>query len=152
MKLIPLVCCSALLLSAEPKHLGNIRQLTEGGQNAEAYWSPDGKRLIFQSTRKGYECGQIFIMKADGSDQKLVSTGKGCTTCGYFLGDGKLLPPRCLPQWDVYRGTEKDFNDETGSTRAPHNVCGRVQSIESPAPPPARQASYPPVRSAASPG
>ena len=75
MKLIPLVCCSVLLLSAEPKYLGNIRQLTEGGQNAEAYWSPDGKRLIFQSTRKSYECDQIFIMKAGGSDQKLVSTG-----------------------------------------------------------------------------
>ncbi len=91
MKLIPLVCCSALLLSAEPKHLGNIRQLTEGGQNAEAYWSPDGKRLIFQSTRKGYECDQIFIMNADGSDQKLVSTGKGRTTCAYFLADGKHI-------------------------------------------------------------
>src|SRR5713101_27364 len=128
MKPITALCVSALLLSAEPKRFGNIRQLTHGGQNAEAYWSPDGKRLIFQSTRKGYECDQIFIMKADGSDQKLVSTGKGRTTCGYFLGDGKLLPPRCLPRWDVYRGTEKDFNDETGSTRAPHNVCGRVQS------------------------
>ena len=91
MKLIPLVCCSALLLSAEPKHLANIRQLTEGGQNAEAYWSPDGKRLIFQSTRKGYECDQIFVMKADGSDQKLVSTGRGRTTCGYFLADGKHI-------------------------------------------------------------
>ena len=91
MKLIPLVCCSAFLLSAEPKHLGNIRQLTQGGQNAEAYWSPDGKRLIFQSTRKGYQCDQIFIMNADGSDQKLVSTGKGRTTCGYFLADGKHI-------------------------------------------------------------
>ena len=91
MKLISLVCCSALLLSAESKHLGNIRQLTHGGQNAEAYWSPDGKRLIFQSTRKGYECDQIFIMNADGSDQKLVSTGKGRTTCGYFLADGKHI-------------------------------------------------------------
>jgi Tol biopolymer transport system component len=91
MKLISLVCCSALLLSAESKHLGNIRQLTHGGQNAEAYWSPDGKRLIFQSTRKGYECDQIFIMNADGSDQRLVSTGKGRTTCGYFLADGKHI-------------------------------------------------------------
>src|SRR5260370_963514 len=91
MEPIPVIWCSAVLLSAEPKHLGNIRQLTEGGQNAEAYWSPDGKRLIFQSTRKGYECDQIFIMNADGSDQKLVSTGKGRTTCGSFLGDGKHI-------------------------------------------------------------
>src|SRR6185369_6271197 len=91
MKLISLFFCSVLLLSAEPKYLGNIRQLTRGGQNAEAYWSPVGKRLVFQSTRKGYECDQIFIMNADGSDQKLVSTGKGRTTCGYFLGDGKHI-------------------------------------------------------------
>jgi len=53
MKLISLVCCSALLLSAESKHLGNIRQLTHGGQNAEAYRSPDGKRLAFHSDRAG---------------------------------------------------------------------------------------------------
>src|SRR5438034_9867461 len=90
MKLIPLVCCSALLLSAQPKYLGNIHQLTQSGQNAEAYWSPDGKRLIFQSTRKGYECDQIFIMNADGSNQKLVSTGKGRTTCRYFLNGERL--------------------------------------------------------------
>ncbi|HTM52264.1 MAG TPA: hypothetical protein VL285_26390 [Bryobacteraceae bacterium] len=92
MRLIPLLLCGALsLLSADSKHLGSARQLTHGGQNAEAYWSPDGKRLIFQSTRKGYECDQIFIMNADGSDQKLVSTGKGRTTCGYFLADGKHI-------------------------------------------------------------
>ena len=91
MKTLAALFLSALLLSAEPKRLGNLRQLTHGGQNAEAYWSPDGKRLIFQSTRKGYDCDQIFIMNADGSDQKLVSTGKGRTTCGYFLADGKHI-------------------------------------------------------------
>jgi len=91
MKLIPVLWLSPLLFSADPAHFGNIRQLTRGGQNAEAYWSPDGKRLIFQSTRKGYECDQIFIMNADGSNQKLVSTGKGRTTCGYFLADGKHI-------------------------------------------------------------
>jgi len=85
MKLTLAFCLSSLLFSADPRHFGAIRQLTEGGQNAEAYWSPDGKRLIFQSTRKGYECDQIFIMNADGSDQKLVSTGKGRTTCGLFF-------------------------------------------------------------------
>lgn len=69
------------------EHLSNLRQLTRGGQNAEAYWSPDGKRLIFQSTRDPYACDQIFVMNADGSDQRLVSTGKGRTTCGYFLKD-----------------------------------------------------------------
>jgi len=76
---------------AESPHLSNIRQLTHGGQNAEAYWSPDGRRLIFQSTRSPYACDQMFIMNADGSGLRLVSTGKGRTTCGYFLRDGKHI-------------------------------------------------------------
>jgi TolB protein len=76
---------------AQTPHLAKIRQLTHGGQNAEAYWSPDGKRLIFQATRPPYDCDQIFVMNADGSDQHLVSTGKGRTTCGYFLGDNRHI-------------------------------------------------------------
>jgi TolB protein len=72
-------------------HISNIRQLTFGGSNAEAYWSPDGKRLVFQSTRDGRECDQIYIMNADGSGVHMVSTGKGRTTCGYFLPDNKTF-------------------------------------------------------------
>ena len=45
------------------QHLTNLKQLTNGGQNAEAYWSPDGKRLVFQTTREPYECDQIFTPK-----------------------------------------------------------------------------------------
>src|SRR5437868_4153465 len=71
--------------------LSNLQQLTHGGQNAEAYWSPDGKRLIFQSTREGAECDQQYIMNADGSNTHMVSTGKGVTTCGYFLPDNKHI-------------------------------------------------------------
>ncbi|MFN7995790.1 MAG: hypothetical protein U0Q18_19420 [Bryobacteraceae bacterium] len=82
---------AAALFAGDPAHLSNFHQLTHGGQNAEAYWSPDGKRLIFQSTRAPQECDQMYIMNADGSDQHLVSTGKGRTTCGYFLGDNKLI-------------------------------------------------------------
>ena len=74
-----------------PSRLTDVRQLTHGGQNAEAYWSPDGKRLIFQTTRSPYDCDQIFVMNADGSDQHLVSTGKGRTTCAYFLADNKHI-------------------------------------------------------------
>ena len=73
------------------KHLRHVKQLTFGGQNAEAYFSFDGKRLVFMSTREPYKCDQIFMMNADGSDQHLVSTGKGRTTCGYFYADGKHI-------------------------------------------------------------
>ena len=74
------------------RHLQNIRQLTFGGENAEAYFSSDGTRLIFQSTRAGYPCDQIYTMKIDGSDLHRVSTGTGRTTCGYFYpGDKQIL-------------------------------------------------------------
>jgi TolB protein len=86
-----LTVLSAGLALAQPSYIGEIRQLTHGGENAEAYWAPDGKRIIFQSTRQPYKCDQEFIMNADGSDQHLVSTGKGRTTCGYFLPDNKHI-------------------------------------------------------------
>jgi len=74
------------------KHLANIRQLTFGGQNAEAYFSFGGTKLIFQSQRDSFQCDQIFTMNLDGSDVKLASTGKGRTTCSYFLpGDTTIL-------------------------------------------------------------
>lgn len=76
---------------ARETHLRRIKQLTFGGQNAEAYFSYDGRRLVFMSTRQPYQCDQIFIMNADGSDVHLESTGKGRTTCGYFYPDGKHL-------------------------------------------------------------
>src|SRR3989442_11666942 len=69
---------------AKEVHLRNIRQLTFGGENAEAYFSLDGEKIIFQSTRDPYKCDQIFTMNRDGSNVKRVSTGKGRTTCGYF--------------------------------------------------------------------
>jgi TolB protein len=73
------------------KHLANFRQLTFGGENAEAYWSFDGSKLIFQSTRDGRKADQIYTMNADGSDVRMVSTGKGRCTCSYFSKDGKRI-------------------------------------------------------------
>ena len=71
---------------------GEVRQLTFGGENAEAYWSPDSSELVFQSTRKPYDCDQIFRMPVnDPAALMLVSTGSGRTTCGYFTSDSKLI-------------------------------------------------------------
>ena len=108
-------------------HLRNIRQLTFGGNNAEAYWSPDGTELTFQSnwdrlTSQG--CDQIFVMNADGTPRPSgrlydrVSTDTGRTTCSYFLPDGRILfasthmaGPECPPEtmfedgryvWPIY--------------------------------------------------
>src|ERR1700736_6778939 len=90
-KLVLLWIAAVAVLGAQADRLSDIRQLTHGGQNAEAYWSPDGKRLIFQTTRPPYKCDQMFVMNADGTDQHLVSTGKGQTTCGYFLADNQHI-------------------------------------------------------------
>jgi len=108
---LALVAGAAALAQTSP-HLGQIRQLTFGGQNAESYWSPDGGRLIFQSTREGLGCDQIFIMNADGSDARMVSTGQGRTACAYFLPDGQRIlyastheaDPACPPPPDRSKG------------------------------------------------
>jgi Tol biopolymer transport system component len=97
---------------APEKHLRNILQLTFGGQNAEAYFSGDGKKLIFQSTRGDVKCDQIFTMNLDGSDVRMVSTGKGRTTCAYFFPHGKRIlyssthlgRAECPPKPDYSRG------------------------------------------------
>ena len=109
MKSLIILALSSVAFGAE---LSNIKQLTSGGENAEAYWSPDGKRLIFQATRGGSKCDQIYVMNADGTDQHMVSNGQGRTTCGYFLPDGKHIiygsthaaAPGCPPDADKSKG------------------------------------------------
>ncbi|HEV8524063.1 MAG TPA: hypothetical protein VGQ71_06150 [Terriglobales bacterium] len=96
----------------EEHHLRNLRQLTFGGENAEAYFSSDGRRLILQSTPDGHNCDQIYIMNLDGSGARLVSTGRGKTTCAYFFPGGKrilyssthLAGPECPPPPDRSKG------------------------------------------------
>jgi len=80
------------------KHFANIRQLTFGGDNAEAYFSYDGKYLVFQKTnaKEGILCDQIWMGKLPASAEEkfeptLVSTGTGRTTCAYFYPDGKHI-------------------------------------------------------------
>ncbi|TXI35324.1 MAG: M20/M25/M40 family metallo-hydrolase [Niabella sp.] len=81
---------------SQEKNIKNLKQLTFGGDNAEAYFSPDGKKLTMQITNpaKGITCDQIFMLdlnKKDATDLKLISTGKGRTTCSFFMPDGKHI-------------------------------------------------------------
>ncbi len=91
--MIPLVLLALALVVPEPRevHLADIRQLTSGGENAEAYWSSDGRQLIFQSKRDGAGCDQIFAMDRDGGSVRRLSNGKGRTTCSYFFPGGKRI-------------------------------------------------------------
>ena len=93
-------------------HLTNIRQLTNGGENAEAYFSANGQKLIFQSTRDGRSCDQEFVMNIDGSGLQRVSTGTGKTTCGFFyandsrvvFGSSHAMQPDCPAKPDPSKG------------------------------------------------
>ena len=101
-------------VDSEPaeRHLANIRQLTFGGENAEAYWSADGRQLIFQSTRDGRSCDQQYVIDADGRNLRRVSTGTGKTTCGYFFERDRRIffssthhaDTACPPRPDFSRG------------------------------------------------
>jgi TolB protein len=75
----------------EETHLRNLRQLTFGGQNAEAYWNLDGSEIVYQTQQPRYPDEQIYRMNPDGSDKRLVSTGLGRCTCGYFTPDGRWI-------------------------------------------------------------
>ncbi len=95
------------------KHLKDVRQLTFGGENAEAYFSPDGKKLIYQSTPERGGCDQQYVLDLATGETKLVSSGKGRTTCGYFAfpaGDRiiyastEAASPGCPPPPDRSRG------------------------------------------------
>ncbi|HSH00602.1 MAG TPA: hypothetical protein VLB27_11150, partial [candidate division Zixibacteria bacterium] len=66
------------------KYIKNLRQLTFGGQNAEAYFSYDASELIFQATVGDHECDAIFRMNADGSNVRQISSGEGVTTCSFI--------------------------------------------------------------------
>ena len=100
-------------------HLKNIKQLTFDGENAEAYFSLDGTKLSFQRTPRGGMCDQIYGMDLDGNIGSLVSTGKGKTTCAYYLPNGKeilfasthLAGDDCPPKPDFSQGYVWAIND-----------------------------------------
>ena len=100
------------LLLPQEHHLRHIRQLTFGGENAEAYFSFDGKRLSFQSTHSSFTCDQIYAMDTNGSNLHQITNGRGRTTCAYFLpGDSTILyssthlqDSLCPPRPDYSKG------------------------------------------------
>ncbi len=88
--------------AAGEAHFGELRMLTDGGENAEAYFSFAGDRLIFQSTRPPYACDQIFTLDIETAEARLASTGSGRTTCAYYLpGD----------EWIIYASTHEGSTD-----------------------------------------
>jgi len=141
-------------------HLANVRQLTFGGENAEAYWSWAGDALSLQARPPEAACDRIFRLPLlpDGrpaSPMLPVSSGRGATTCSFFLpGDRELIyasteaggaacPPRpdhsqgyvwaLYPDYDIYRANA----DGSGARRltttpgydAEGTVCGKDGSI-----------------------
>ncbi len=100
------------MVFAQERHIKNLKQITDAAENAEAYFSFDGQRLSFQSSRAPYKCDQIYTMKVDGTDIKLVSNGKGRTTCSFHYPDGKhiiyasthLGDAACPPEPDKSQG------------------------------------------------
>lgn len=105
------VASEDLILPGEV-HFKNMRQLTFGGDNAEAYWAFDGSMLIFQHRPDTESCDQIYLLDPQTGEKTLVSTGKGRTTCSYFYPSGdKILyssthhhDEACPPPPDMSKG------------------------------------------------
>jgi len=115
-------------------HFARLWRLTWDGENAEAYWNPDGDRLVFQRRWEGVDCDRIFITRPDGSIQNQISDGRGTTTCAYFLPDGRhvlfgstgAVQESCPPgpdmsygyAWAIHPEFDIYLQDlETGATR-----------------------------------
>jgi Tol biopolymer transport system component len=107
-----LIGAAAAPLHPDEKRLGGLRQLTFDGENAEGYWSPDGRQLIFQRAAEGIPCDQEFVLDLKSGASRRVSTGQGKTTCGFFMKGGRrilyasthLAAPECPPRPDYSKG------------------------------------------------
>ena len=104
----------------QEKHLRNLKQLTFGGENAEAYFSSDGQKLIFQSTRDGRECDQIYTMNIDGSNPKVVADlGNSLTIDSITLNNAAPAKPLYRQIiWEAVRAPQP-------GQRPGHRRCGR---------------------------
>ena len=102
------------VIHPEEKHFRNLRQITFGGENAEGYWSPDGRKIVYQrrSPAEGVACDQEFVFDLASGESRRVSNGKGRVSCGYFLDAGRrvlyastsLADAACPPPADYSKG------------------------------------------------
>ncbi|HLE57407.1 MAG TPA: hypothetical protein VJB15_10010, partial [Rhodothermia bacterium] len=132
--------------AAGESHFRAVRQITFGGENAEAYFSHDGQWLTLQSTRDGHPCDQQYVMRVDGSGVRRISDGRGKTTCGWFFpGDRRLFfassmahdsicPSRPDPSkgyvWPLDRYDMYTINrDGTGLRRLTHNDVYTAEGV-----------------------
>ncbi len=90
--LLPAACAGP---AAPPRagewRLAKLRQLTFDGTNAEAYWSPDGSKLVYQAVKAGDRADQLYLYDFATGESKRISDGKGKCTCAYFLRDGRIV-------------------------------------------------------------
>jgi TolB protein len=125
----------ALIRYPKELHLANVKQLTFGGDNAEAYFSFDGKKIVFQATNPEWQtkCDQIYYSTLDNFSPSLISTGSGRTTCAYFFpADTAVLfasthlksgdcPPKPAPRedhkyvWPIYDSYDIFVSDVQGN-------------------------------------
>jgi Tol biopolymer transport system component len=127
---------------ADPRerHLGELTMLTDGGENAEAYFSFNGSALVFQATKAPGSCDQIFTIPVRGGEPQLVSTGSGRTTCSYFLpGDEQIIYSSthlggadCPPTPDHSRGYVWPIYSSYDIFRANADGSGPVRLTETP--------------------
>ena len=102
------------VIHPDETHFRNLRQLTFGGENAEGYWGPDGRSLVYQhrNAAEGVSCDQEYLLDVATGKSRRVSDGRGRVTCGYLYDGGRrvlyattaLADPACPPPSDMSKG------------------------------------------------
>lgn len=106
--------------SVESAYLANVRQVTHGFVKAgEGYFSPDARSIIYQATTADYPFYQIYMQPLEGGEPRLISTGRGRTTCSYFSPDGKSVifaSSHLDPMLEATEQAERDRQAEDART------------------------------------